>query len=65
MARHVKEALSAMSTTVIAAAGWHGIGQISPTMRAEALLVVAIFAAIGAVLMHWYDEETLDRLKED
>jgi hypothetical protein len=54
-----------MSTIVVAAAGWHGIAQLSPAMRAEALLVVAIFAAIGAVLMHWYHEETLDRLKEE
>lgn len=40
---------------IVAAAGWHGIAQLSPTMRVGALLLAGVVLALGALLADRYN----------
>lgn len=46
---------------IVAAAGWHGIGTLSPDARIAALAFAAILVLLGIGLAGWHRNPTTDR----
>ena len=49
-----------VTLTIVAAAGWHGIAQLSPAARTGALLLSAALLAVGALFADRISGETPD-----
>lgn len=45
----------AIASWVVAAAGWHGIGELTPSARIGALLFVTVLVVLGGVLAARYN----------
>lgn len=56
----MQEIIVVGTLAIVAAAGWHGIAQLSPAARTGALLLSAALLALGALLADRYNGQTPD-----